>query len=108
MLSIIFFFLDRYEATILVACYFIYAIFMSFDAKLEAFFVKRFSFLQDRVDYPEGMFPAQATTQDASAPVPTTISTKEFDSAPQGKPHCWKGAESRCHLFWQPSVSLGR
>ncbi|XP_022664160.1 sodium/potassium/calcium exchanger 5-like isoform X2 [Varroa destructor] len=73
-----------YEATILVACYFIYAIFMSFDAKLEAFFVKRFSFLQDRVDYPEGMFPAQATTQDASAPVPTTISTKEFDSAPQG------------------------
>ncbi|XP_022664161.1 sodium/potassium/calcium exchanger 5-like isoform X3 [Varroa destructor] len=97
-----------YEATILVACYFIYAIFMSFDAKLEAFFVKRFSFLQDRVDYPEGMFPAQATTQDASAPVPTTISTKEFDSAPQGKPHCWKGAESRCHLFWQPSVSPGR
>ncbi|XP_018497738.1 sodium/potassium/calcium exchanger 5 [Galendromus occidentalis] len=75
-----------FESSLLVVMYFVYAIFMSFDTKLEKFFVENFKFLQDRVDYPEGMFPPQTQLEDTSVPVPTTIFTKEFDLSPPGTP----------------------
>ncbi|OQR79459.1 sodium/potassium/calcium exchanger-like [Tropilaelaps mercedesae] len=84
-----------YEATVLVLSYLLYAIFMSSDAKLEKFFVERFTFLQDRVDYPEGMFPSVATIEDTSIPVTTTIANKRFDSTPAGST---RGVERRVSL----------
>lgn len=57
---------------------------MSFDTKLEMFFVQKFKFLQDQVDAAGGVFPPVATVEDPSVPVPTTLATKTFDSTSAG------------------------
>lgn len=75
---------SRYESAVLVIMYIVYAIFMSFDAILEKFFVENIRFLQDKVDCTDGIFPAQAQIEDTSSPVPITLSRKDFDLPPQG------------------------
>lgn len=67
-----------WESMLLLLSYVVYAIIMTFDSKIETFFM-RFKFLRDEAQDPSGIFPAQTVRIDDSEPVPVAVLSVPFD-----------------------------